>query len=83
MEPLKKVKPVPEAIQVMSEPGKLIPKLATKIGVARGGDNYILSFLAALPDEQAQMIERIVLDRNNVNELIKLLQALMEGDNDK
>jgi len=29
------------------------------------------------------MTERIVLDRNNVEELIKLLQTLMEGDDDK
>jgi hypothetical protein len=67
-----------ESIPVMSEPSKLIPKLATKVGVSKGGSNYIISFLAALPNEQATMIERIVLDENNIDKLIELLQTLKE-----
>jgi hypothetical protein len=79
----KKTQPARETLSVMAAPGKLIPKYATKIAVAKGGSNYILSFLTALPDEQAQMIERIVLDEGSVDQLIEALKGLKEAGNDK
>ena len=73
----------PQTIQVMAEPGKLVGKLATKVGLAKGGSNFIISFLSELPGEPAQIIERIVLDENNFNELIKLFETLRGGNDAK
>jgi hypothetical protein len=74
----KKTIPKPEPTKVFSEHAKLIPKFATKIAAARAEDNYIISFVSELPDEQAQMIERIVLTEKIVDDLMELLKNLKE-----
>ena len=75
--------PVPEPIQVMSEPAKLIPKYATKVGAAKAGNSFILSFISELADEGAQMIERVVLDVQTVDGLIEILNNLKEAKDEK
>jgi hypothetical protein len=68
-----------EPLQVLSSPEKLIAKLATKIAVARTGDSYILTFVSEIGDEQAQMIERVVIPSKTVDELIEIVKGLKEA----
>lgn len=81
-DPLKSDEPQ-ESLQVFAEPGKLIPKLATKVGVAKAGNNYIISFVSDLTGEQAQMIDRIALPDALVDDLMGLINKLKEAENEK
>jgi len=78
----KSTEPTPAAMQVMSEPAKLIPKLVTKIGAAKAGSAYILSFISELTGESAQMIDRVAIDEKTVESLIELLNNLKEANKD-
>ncbi|MDB5186443.1 MAG: hypothetical protein JWL85_966 [Candidatus Saccharibacteria bacterium] len=72
------IKPDGEPIEVIAEPCKAVPKLTTKIGVAKTDSNIIISFLFSLPDEETQLIERVVLDQSLVDELVTLLKDIKE-----
>ena len=62
---------------IIAEPGIAIPKLATEVGVARaGGGNIILSFMCALPNEKANLIQRIALDKEALSQLIGILKNM-------
>jgi|GEM_PF-4381149 len=67
--------PTQQDLKVNSERSKIIPKLSTKVGVATAdsGGNIILSFVFNLPGEDAQLIERVVIDTNTTKELVELL----------
>lgn len=82
METNKDTQIAPERLEITAEPGKVIPKLATKVGVTKAiSGNLILSFLCALPDEKPFLIERIVIDKQATDELIDLLKKMQEDTN--
>lgn len=73
----------PAPIPVISEPAKLVPKYATKVGAAKAGNSFILSFISELTGESAQMIERIALDKEAIDGLIEILNTLREAKDGK
>ncbi len=74
-----------EQLSVTAQPEKVIPKLVTKVALARAGSgNVVLTFIFGLPGEGSHLVNRIVLDATTAKELQKLLGKSTEGtDNAK
>lgn len=69
-----------EQLDVTAEPAKVIPKLATKVGIAQSeSGNVILSFVLSLPPEKPVLVERIVIDQKTSGELANLLSKAKDA----
>lgn len=74
----------PEELKINSEPNKIIPKLATKVAVARSSSgNVILSFVSQLPGEDAHMVERLAIDEATARELASLIKESSRSKTDE
>lgn len=71
-----------EPLEITAEPSKVVPKLVTKVGVAKASTgNVVLSLVFELPGEKAHLVERVIIDSATTDELIKVLKASKEvGD---
>lgn len=63
---------------------KLIPKLCNRVLLSKNGDNTVLTFLLASGDdgETGIIIERIIIDSNLQEKVIKLLQDDLSNRNE-
>lgn len=65
-------------MEVLASPDRVVPKLATQVGIAKSGHNLIFNFLHAAPNEKPQLIERIALDMENIKQMTEVLMKIME-----
>jgi hypothetical protein len=66
-------------MEVLAIPDRMVPKLATQVGLAKAGHSLIFNFLHAAPNEKPQLIERIALDIENVRQMAESLKKIMES----
>lgn len=65
-----------EQLNVIADLAKTVPKLVTKVAVAKASNgNVIMSLIFELPGETPMLIERVILDDATVVELVKILVA--------
>lgn len=66
-------------LSIASDRDGLIPKTATNVAISRtGNDNYIFTFISQLPDEPANLVSRISLEKGTVKDLLRIVKELGE-----